>query len=300
LVSQFGKNRLAADLGATDFALLRNRLAKRYGPHGLGTAIQCVRCLFKFAYDGELLDRPIRFGPGFMRPSKKVLRLHRAKQGAKLFTAAEIRALIDGALVVGKEGPELVQAGVQLRAMFLLGINCGFGNTDCGRLPRKAVDLENSIIDYPRPKTGIPRRCPLWPETVAALREALAYRPEPKDPADAGLVFVTAKGGCWAKDINDCPVAKETAKLLKKLHINGRKGLGYYTLRHTFRTVADEAKDQPAADHVMGHEVAHMSSVYRERVSDERLRAVTEHVRKWLFAPGEKAAAEAHGNGEEE
>ena len=33
----------------------------------------------------------------------------------------------------------------------------------------------------------------------------------------------------------------------------------------------------------MGHEVPHMSAVYRETVSDERLRAVADHVRKWLF-----------------
>jgi hypothetical protein len=26
-----------------------------------------------------------------------------------------------------------------------------------------------------------------------------------------------------------------------------------------------------------------MASVYRERISDERLRAVTDHVRAWLF-----------------
>jgi hypothetical protein len=26
-----------------------------------------------------------------------------------------------------------------------------------------------------------------------------------------------------------------------------------------------------------------MASVYRERISEERLRAVTDHVRKWLF-----------------
>ena len=36
---------------------------------------------------------------------------------------------------------------------------------------------------------------------------------------------------------------------------------------------------------IMGHEVAHMSSVYREGIDDERLRAVAEHVRNWLFGP---------------
>ncbi len=34
----------------------------------------------------------------------------------------------------------------------------------------------------------------------------------------------------------------------------------------------------------MGHETQHMSSVYRETISDERLQAVSDHVRRWLFA----------------
>jgi integrase len=271
VVSAFGKGRLVGDLDPEDFATLRNKLAKRYGPHGLGTQIQCVRCCFKFGYDVGLIDRPVRFGPGFKRPSKKTLRLYRAEQGAKLFTQEEVRRLIDN-------------AGVQLRAMILLGINAGFGNADCGNLRLSAVDLDNAIIDFPRPKTGIPRRCPLWPETVEALREVLAKRKEPKEKAHAGLVFITSRGASWSKDTRDNPITKETAKLLDKLGINGRKGLGFYTLRHTFRTVADEARDQPAADHIMGHEVAHMSSVYRERISDERLKAVADHVHAWLFA----------------
>jgi integrase len=75
------------------------------------------------------------------------------------------------------------------------------------------------------------------------------------------------------------------AKFLHRLGINGRTGLGFYTLRHVFRTVADESKDQPAVDYIMGHESAHISVVYRETISDERLRAVAEHVRGWLF-PG--------------
>jgi hypothetical protein len=33
----------------------------------------------------------------------------------------------------------------------------------------------------------------------------------------------------------------------------------------------------------MGHEVPHMSTIYRETISDERLKAVADHVRNWLF-----------------
>jgi integrase len=272
-VAAFGRGRLVTNLGPDDFGALRRRLAKRLGPHGLGSRIQAVRCLFKYAFDAGLVDRPLRYGPDFKRPSKKTLRLHRAKQGPKLFTAEEIRRMLGA-------------AGMQLKAMLLLAINAGFGNADCGNLPLTAVDLDAGIIDFPRPKTGIPRRCPLWPETVQALKDALAVRPEPKEPADAGLVFVTKYGAAWHRDtgaLGNRPISLETGKLLKRLGINGRKGLGFYTLRHVFRTVADEAKDQPAADFIMGHEVPHMSSVYRETISDARLRAVADHVRAWLF-----------------
>jgi integrase len=275
IIKRFGKSRLVEDLGPDDFAALRQHMAKQWSPASVRSVIQRVRCAFKFAADNKLVKEPVCYGQNFKRPSPKVLRLEKARQGRKLFTAEEVRRLLGA-------------ASVPVKAQILLGINCGFGNTDCGTLPLSAVDWDQGIIDYPRPKTGIPRRCPLWPKTAAALREALAVRPAPKDPAHAGLVFITQRGLCWAKEIADSPLTKEVAKLLKALHINGRKGLGFYTLRHTFRTIADEAKDQPAADYIMGHEVPHMSSVYREMISDERLRAVAGHVRRWLFGGEQK------------
>jgi integrase len=286
VVAVFGKSRLVSDLDPDDFAKLRNKAAKRLGPHGLGTFIQCVRCLFKYASDNGLVDRPVQYGTNFKKPSRKVMRKHRAEQGAKLFTAEEVCRLIDNALT-------------PFRAMILLGINCGFGNADCGNLPVSALDLDGGWIDFPRPKTGIARRCPLWPETVQAIREALAARPAAKKAEHASLVFITRCGDAWHKDTAENPVTNLMYKLLRKLDINGRKGLGFYTLRHTFRTVADEAKDQPAADYIMGHEVPHMSAVYRETISDARLKAVTDHVHAWLFGEkgGEKGAAQG---GEEE
>jgi integrase len=295
MTSGLGRYRPVATLDPQDFTDLKNKLAKRNGPARMCTVVQVIRCAFKFAYESGVLDRPMRFGPVFKRTSKKTLRLHRAKKGPKLFTVDEIREMAYGTLVVGEHGPELVQPGAQLKAMILLGINCGFGNADCGNLPLSAVDLERGIIDFPRPKTGIPRRCALWPETVQAIREVLAQRPAPKDPAHAGLVFVTKYGQSWFKTDSAGPLIWEVRKLLNKLGINGRKGLGFYTLRHTFRTVADEARDQPAVDYAMGHEVPHMSSVYRETISDERLKAVTDHVHAWLFAPPNGATSSEAG-----
>jgi integrase len=270
MVPAFSKSRTVADLGPDDFAALRKKMVKRWGPTRLGNVIQRVRSVFKYAADNDLIERTVRYGQGFQRPSAKVLRLHRAKQGPKLFTAEEVRRILDA-------------ADVQLKAMALLGINCGFGIADCGRLPLTALDLERGWIDFPRPKTGIPRRCPLWPETVAAIKEAQACRPNPNGPDTSGLVFLTAQGRSWHKEDASSPACFKVGKLLRSLHINGRTGLGFYTLRHTFRTVADESKDQPAVDFIMGHARDDMASVYRERIGDERLKAVTDHVRGWLF-----------------
>ena len=271
LISHFGKGRLVEDIHPDDFAELRAKLAKYWGPGTLGNVIQRMRVAFKFAWDQDKISRPVRYGQTFKRPSRKVMRIDRARKGPKLFTREEIHHLLQA-------------AGPVMRAMILLGINCGFGNADCGHVPKTALDLASGIIDFPRPKTGIPRRCALWPETVAALREAIAKRPQPKSEEHIALVFITKYGFPWAKDTADQTLAKEFAKLLRNLHINGRKGLGFYTLRHTFRTIADEARDQPAVDYCMGHESPHMSTVYRERISDSRLRAVAEYVRTWLFS----------------
>jgi integrase len=265
VVKEFGKRRRVADLRSDDFAALRKRMAQSWGPTRLGNMIQTVRSIFKFAYESELIERPVRFGPSFKKPSKKVLRLHRAAKGVKMFAAEEVHRLLGA-------------AGTQIRAMILLGVNAGMGNTDCGRLPLTALNLDAGWLDYPRPKTGIARRCPLWPETVAAIRNALAKRPKPKDPADATLVFVTKYRGPWAQTA----ITHEMTKLLSDLDINGRRN--FYALRHTFRTIADRAKDQPAADFIMGDARDDMASVYREGIEDDRLQAVADYVRAWLLA----------------
>src|SRR5207248_8746006 len=116
-----------------------------------------------------------------------------------------------------------------------------------------------------------------------AIVEASAGGTGPEQEGQAGLAFITTYGLPWAKDTADQTLAEEFGKLLRSLKINGRKGLGFYTLRHTFRTVADESKDQPAVDFIMGHEVPHMSAVYRETISATRLKAVADQVHKWLY-----------------
>jgi integrase len=293
----FGWGRLVVDLAAEDFDRLRRQIAKQWGPIRLGNEIQRVRSLFKFGFEAGLIQQPVRYGATFKKPSRKVLRLERAKKGPRMLEAADLGRVID-------------KAGVPLKAMILLGLNCGFGNADVASLPIKALDLTGGWVDYPRPKTGVPRRCPLWPETVAAVQEALAKRPKPHDKAHDALVFLTKFKRPWQccelrdddesgangengnpKLRQDDAVAKEFVKVLKALGLH-RAGLGFYCLRHTFETIGGDTGDQVAVDAIMGHVREDMASMYRERVNDERLRKVTEHVRTWLSTatPQGKAA----------
>jgi integrase len=287
IVSAFGKTRLVDDLVADDFEALRAKMTERWGPVRLGNAITRVKSVFKYGVENGLIEKAVRYGGEFKKPDKAVLRRHRAQNGEKMLEAGQLRAMVQGAIVVGEGGPHLVRADTQLRAMILLGVNAGFGNHDCATLPRSALDLEAGWINFPRPKTGIGRRCPLWPETVAAIREALAARPEPKDEADADVVFLQPSGRPWVrvtKKSRTDNVSVHFCELLKKLGLH-RDGVGFYTLRHVFRTVADAARDPVAIDLIMGHTDPSMAGHYRERVEDGRLLAVVEHVRRWLFPP---------------
>jgi integrase len=281
LVRVFGRTRLVSDLAADDFAKLRAESAKTRGPVALSNDIARARVLFKWAFDDGLILAPLRYGQSFNRPNRKTMRMARAANGPRMFERDQVIAMLDGATI---KKQKIDGAGQPLRSMLLLAINGGLGNNDVAKLPQSALDLEGGWLNFPRPKTGIERRIPLWPETVNSLREWLNQRPAPKGDAANGLVFVTQRGGSWSKTEADNPVCKETAKLLKRLglHIDG---LNFYSLRRTFRTIASEVRDEAAADAIMGHAPRSddMAAVYRQRISDQRLCDVVNHVRNWLF-----------------
>jgi hypothetical protein len=117
LVAAFGKTRRVEDLAADAFGSLRTQMAERWGPVRLGNAITRVKSVFKYGLDNALLERAPRYGSEFKKPGKAVLRRHRAQNGEKMLEADQVRAMEQGVLVVGEDGPELVQATTQLKAM---------------------------------------------------------------------------------------------------------------------------------------------------------------------------------------
>lgn len=274
VIDHFGRARTVSDIRPEEFAKLRAKLAAAVGPVTLLGFVTKTRVVFKFAYDFGLIERPVMYGNAFDRPSRKTLRLNRAGKRPRLFTAAEVRKLINA-------------ADPQLAAMILLGLNGAMGATDCSQLSRLMLAVRPGWLDFPRPKTGAMRRFPFWPETVSALEVVRGLRPDPRDEAHADRVFLTRSGQPWVRFAGDTTgkrsvmdaVAGQFTKLAKRASVVG----SFYTLRHTFRTVADELPDQPAINLVMGHVDNSMADSYRERIGDERLLAVVGHVRNWLM-----------------
>lgn len=275
ILKAFDKNRLVSDLRPEDFGGLRQYLSRNLGPVALRNEIGRIRVVFKFAYDNVLTDCPVRYGSHFNPPSKRVLRKDRQSKPLRMLEATEIRNL-------------LKSAAPQLKAMILLGINCGLGNKECAFLTDRHIDLEHGWLDYPRPKTGIARQSPLWTETVKALRAVVDSRSLEASP----LVFRTKYGHPWVRSepskksdgklTNIDAVAQQFRKLLKQCGIPNGRNFG--ALRHTFRTIGCEAGDQVAVDSIMGHVRNDMASHYRERISQERFRRVTEYIHNWLYS----------------
>jgi hypothetical protein len=295
VVAFFGGSTAIAQLDPADFDDFRawltkphtvdGKLKKPHGVHRLAKDIRVTRMLLKHAEDTDLMERSFRkvVGSNFCEPDIKAkrrsARLSKQKHGQKHFDADELRKLIDAADPV-------------MKSMILLGINCGFGQKDVADLQRSNV--QGGWIAFPRPKTEIDRRCPLWKETVQALREASEKRFPPRDPADADCVFITRNRNRYvrmtphedpAKRSHVDTVGKAFKRLADSVGVNGKRG--FYSLRHTFETVAGASKDQVAVDLVMGHSDPSMAANYRHHVGDDRLQTVVDVVRRWLFSENE-------------
>ena len=313
VADEFGRTKLVTNIRPTDFANLRAAFARIHGPHRLGKDVRIVRMLFRFGVENDLISHVVKFGSEFKPPSKTAQKRAKQANGKQHFEAADVRTILS-ALAGDEVALDRIDARTgepakvkpkphpQLRAMSLLAINTGFGNSDIGLLPLSVVDFDRGWIEYPRVKNAIERRAKLWPETIQAIRDALAVRPKPKDPANDGLVFLTHYGNPWvrlkhaddpADAIRSDAITQTFAKVLKSLGIGVGRRIGFYGLRHSHRTAADASQDVVACAKIMGHSRSgDMGSNYTHRVDDSRLEAVADVVRAWLFPDKVKSEAD--------
>lgn len=272
MLAYFGKSTPIEQIPPATFDEFRTSLAKQLGPVALSNDIRRIRSVLKYAYEAGLIDKPIKCGPNFKEATKKSVRKARNERGERMLTVAEIRSVIES-------------GHSYLPAATLLAINGGMGQSDLAALPLKAIDLAGGWINFPRPKTEMARRVPLWPETVQLLKEWLVKRK--KKDAHPGLAFITERG-CPLVTVQKSGLVVDAVGQAFSKHMKAkglkRRGINFYALRHTFQTIADGTKDFPAIRLVMGHvaDERDMSAKYRQSIDDERLRAVVEVVRQWL------------------
>lgn len=259
LIELLGRGTSVESLRVEDFERLREQLAAGASPLTLGTWVVRIRAVFRYLYDAALIPNPPQFGPKFVPPSQKSLRQAREKLGVRLFSPEEIGRLLE-------------HATPAQRAMILLGLNCGCGNTDLAQIEWSHLDLAAGWLKYARPKTGVRRQAPLWPETVAALTSL---------PHSGGLVFRTSRGRPLVHGTTDT-VVTQFRKLLDAAGVE-RRAAGFYCLRHTFRTVADELGDDAGCRIIMGHADGSIDARYVEQRHADRLRRITDHVRARLL-----------------
>jgi len=171
----------------------------------------------------------------------------------------------------------LSMADVKIQAMIWLGLNCGFGCTDCSELKWTDLDLVNARVKLPRRKTGISRDLPLWPETVKSLE---------KIHRTGKLVFYTFRGNPYIQTLlkNDGngngkyttlnTITTKFSRLIKKSGLELPKGTGFYTLRRTAATIAARSGDPFAVQRLLGHADLQMATRYVQDVSEQTDRVI--------------------------
>jgi integrase len=270
LVDHFGRTRPVDDIFPEDFQELRNKMAQRWGAVALGNEIGTVRQLFKFGEDNQLIERRISFGSGFNKPTIRSLRKTKIEAGRRDLSANEIKRI-------------MAAAPPHLCTMILLGINGGLGNTELAYLPISAVDFAGKWLNYPRQKTSINRRIPLWDKTTESISEYIKlHRGKPKHERSESLLFIGRRGGDYTDKNKGTQISKAFNSACK---IAGVANHTFYDLRRTFQTIGDCAKDSDAVKSIMGHSPPSndMSNLYRQWISDDRLRDVANYIRSWLF-----------------
>ena len=253
-------------------------MAKRFTPAVTRVNMTRMRAVFKFALDERLISQPVFYGRGYDGPKKAAIRKARHKKPKTLFCPDQIKLLMDC-------------ASPTLKAMILLATNIGMNNAHLGNMEFRHIDLRSGWLDYPRHKTGVERRAPLWPETVRLFHDYFEVRQRPLEQFD-DFVFITKSRKAWHSHTS---LPAESRKLREAVNIDYRDDklkeldpppiphgtFGYF--RHTFETVAGGCRDQVAVNAIMGHVDDSVAAEYREGIEEDRLEDVTHQLRMWLF-----------------
>lgn len=273
IIDELGRQTPVSSLTPDDFGKLhRAMMAKTKDSPTVGRYyVTVARMPWRWGFDNGVTEA-VSMGSRFKPPPKSAVRIKRRERGRQTFTANEINTMLDDSRPF-------------MRAAILLGINGGYTQAEVAELRRSWVDLDAGVIDHLRGKTAFARRVTLWPETVAAIKAM----PKHQARGDAKGLLFTTRGGKAYEVVGNNGIAQAFTRLMKKHGVTLEQA-GFGKLRATHRTVADEAKDANACRLVMGHQIGQgVEESYIRSIADDRLKAVTDHVRAWLYPPKKTA-----------
>ena len=251
-VRYIGPNRIISNISTINLQNYRKKMVKTgKAADTINNRITAVKAMYKWALDNGVISNT----PNLKAIKKVVI----SKTEKPTFSITQIQKLLEN-------------ASNKMKAMIWLGLNCGFGCTDCAGLQWKNLDLKHARVCFPRSKTGIGRNLPLWPETVESLKSI---------PKLGDLIFYTPKGNPLVRTIKSADkngrekytkenaVSKKFSKLIKKAGVKTEKGVGFYTLRRTAATLAARSGDPFAVQRLLGHADLQMATRYVQNVSEQ-------------------------------
>jgi len=272
LISFLGQGRKIESISTLDLQNYKRKLQSTYGSvYRQNLHISIMKAMFHWARKKDVLETI----PNIDAISKGKV-VHKEMY---TFNSQQIRKLMSA-------------ADIKMRAMIWLGLNCGFGCTDCAQLKWEDLDFKDSRVKLARSKTGIRRNLPLWPETIKTLKEL---------PRSGQLVFYTSEGHPWIRTVFKTKnngdreytsvnrITPTFSRLMKKVGIRAPKGTGLYSLRRTAATMAARPGDPFAVQRLLGHVDLTMATRYVQDVSEQTDRAI-ENNRQYVIGATDKTA----------
>lgn len=268
------------------------------GRHARRRVISYIRAMLNWGAGNGWYPSPT-FGNGFAQPDTRpdAMRQAKAREGKKDFSKR---------VLTGEEVDRLLDNATPLfRAMILVGVNCGLGPADLGRLKWSHIDMESGMLDMPRGKTGTERKGYLWKRTREALRRVLTLKHNKRMYESLGeesFVFVTRKGLPVYREREVSPglvkidnaISITFGRLAKRLKM---PGVTFYRLRHTFKTAGKRAGDRDTLNLMMGHKEGTTGEVYdHEEIDAKRIKRVAIKVKKTLWKKPKAAKTMTFGS----
>ena len=265
-VNTIGRFVKIMDISTLDLQKYRRQINKNYSSQRMNLNISIMKAMFHWAKKNEIVDNI---------PNIDIISRGKTEhQQRYIFSPEQIQKLIE-------------LGDIQMKAMIWLGLNCGFGCTDCAQLQWENIDFENNRVIFPRGKTGIMRELPLWPETLDAIKNIPHHQ-------DDNLVFHTKHGRPMISEkysriensekySSTNMVTTKFSRLIKKAGIHVPKGTGFYSLRRAAATIAARSGDPFAVQRLLGHADLKMATRYVQDVSkqmDEVINKTREFIKK--------------------